>query len=104
MGKLITNGHVDDDKSLNHLIGFYDRLESLYIDTPLIIPNGTRMISLKQLTVRLYQNDEELESKYENLNGFPNLESFKCVYINEGNRKYQNLNGNIQDFINYLSK
>eukprot|EP01083_Nonionella_stella_P254853 875385_1 len=107
--KLITN--TVDEYKYKHLIGFYDRIQTLETDTPSIIPCSARMLSLKQLVLRIYHSNYEsvdISSIRKDLNGLPHLESLQCVYIRRQNRyaydKYRYLHDNIQQFMNYVSK
>ena len=79
---LITNNIANDKHKLNHLIPFYDKLESLETDTPNIFHDDLRMISLKRLKLRINANSKkELKTEYKSLKGFRNLELFHCVYV-----------------------
>ncbi len=102
--KLIANNECDNN--FKHLIGYYDRLESLYTDSVGIITN-VRMISLKKLILQRNSkkgNFINLKLKLNNLNCYINLETFKCVYMNKSKNKWNGLYGNIVNFIEYVAE
>ena len=99
---------LDLGADFDHLIGFYDQIDSLKTNIPSIIPIDARMTALKKFTLVLHNiscwDFASLEQRaLLNFNGFPNLEVVNYFFIGDTNEKMRN-NESINECLEFLSE